>query len=135
MMDADLERDSEEQLETDGRADDLGEVGRTDGKLGQQPQGPRDPSGVGVAARLSQIAAGRDRQSRAQRLEQDRHAVGKQCYEQQRVGELCATGERGRPVAGVHVTDGDEVAGAEECDGLAPRRPRSGNRNCTVHIR
>ena len=38
----------------------------------------------------------------------------------QRVAEARAAGEVGGPVAGVHVADGDEVAGAGEGEQLAP---------------
>ena len=34
---ADLERNAEQQIEADGRADDLGKVGGADGDFGQQP--------------------------------------------------------------------------------------------------
>src|SRR5206468_7705054 len=40
---------------------------------------------------------------------------------EQRVAKLRPAREVGRPVAGVHVTDGDQVAGAEE--GQQPPRP------------
>src|SRR6185437_2319391 len=42
---------------------------------------------------------------------------------QQRVAELRSAGERGRPVAGIHIAYGDEIAGAEEGDELLPHRP------------
>ena len=41
---ADLERNAEEQVEADGRADDLGEVRGDDGELGEQPQRDRRPA-------------------------------------------------------------------------------------------
>ncbi len=53
-----------------------------------------------VAAGLRQVAPGADAEPRAERLQQDRHEVGQQRDGQQRVAELGAAGERGRPVAG-----------------------------------
>ena len=63
---ADLERNAEQQIEPDRRADHLGEVGRADRDLGQQPQRPRHRARERVAAGLRQIAAGADAQPRTQ---------------------------------------------------------------------
>ena len=85
----------------------------------------------GVAAGLRQVAAGGDGEPRAQRLQHDRHDVGDQRDDQQRVAELGAAGERGRPVAGVHVADRDEIAGAEEGDRAPPGADvRRARRSC-----
>src|SRR5829696_44964 len=54
-------------------------------------------------------------------LQNDRHDVRQQGDEEQRVAELRAAGERRRPVAGVHVADGDEVARAAETGASATR--------------
>ena len=126
MMHADLERNAEQQIEPDRGADHLGEVGGADRDLGQHPQRPRHRAREGVAAGLRQIAAGADAEPRAQRLQQDRHQVGQQRDGQQRVAELRAARERGRPVARVHVADGDQVARAEKGDAASATSTRSG---------
>ena len=88
----------------------------------------------GVAAGLGEIAAGGDGEPGAERLQHDRHDVGDQRDDQQRVAELGPAGERGRPVAGVHVADGDEIARAHESRGLAPRRAGGPNGDRPVHV-
>ena len=108
---ADLEGNAEQQIEADGRADHLGDVGGDDGDLGRSPQRIGRPARIGVAAGLRQVAAGGDGEPRAQRLQHDRHDVGDERDEQQRVAELGAAGERGGPVARVHVADRDQIAG------------------------
>ena len=79
-----------------------------------QPQRIGRPARIGVAAGLRQVAAGGDGEARAQRLQHDRHDVGDERDDEQRVAELGAAGERGGPVAGVHVADRNQVAGAQE---------------------
>ena len=54
---------------------------------------------------------------------QDRHQVGEQRNGEQRVPELRPARERGRPIARVHVADGDEIAGSEKGRELLPQRP------------
>ena len=54
---ADLERNSEQKVEADRGADDLGEVGRADRDLGHDPQRIRDRPRKRIATRLRQIAA------------------------------------------------------------------------------
>jgi len=122
-QDAELERNAEQEVEPDRRADDLGKIGRADRDLRHHPQRPRYRAWKSVAAGLRQVAAGRDPQPRAQRLQEDRHQVGEQRNGQQRVPELRSTRERGRPIARVHVADGDEIAGSEKGRELLPQRP------------
>ena len=109
---ADLERNSEQQIEPDRGADHFGQVGGADRKLGERPERPGDEARERIAAGLRQIAPRGDAEPGAQRLQDDRHDVGDERYEQQRVAEFRAAGERGRPIAGVHIADGDEIAGA-----------------------
>ena len=75
---------------------------------------------IAGAAGLREIAVGGDAEPRGQRLQQDRHQVRQQDDRQQRVAELRTAGEVGRPVAGVHVADRDQIAGAEK--GQQPAR-------------
>ena len=55
---ADLERNAEQQIEPDRRADDLGQVGGADRDFGQQPERQRYGARKRVAARLREIAPG-----------------------------------------------------------------------------
>ena len=73
--DADLERDAEQEIEADGGAHHLGDVGGDDGDLGKEPQRPGDLFREGIAAGLRQIAPGCDGKPGAQRLQDDRHDV------------------------------------------------------------
>src|SRR5204862_6788779 len=67
-------------------------------------------------------------------LQHSPHAMGNQRDNTQRVPELGAARERGRPVAGVHVADGDDIPRAKES-----REPARGgctsDRDRPVHIR
>ena len=85
---ADLERNAEQQIESDRRADHLGKIGGADGDLRQQPQHVADRFGERVAARLGKVAPRCEAEARAQRLQQDRHDVRHQRDAQQRVAEL-----------------------------------------------
>ena len=80
----------------------------------------RDRARVVIAAGLGEVAAAGDAEARGERLQQDRHQVGDHDDAEERVAEAGAAGEVGGPVAGVHVADGDEVAGAGEGEELAP---------------
>ena len=92
----------------------------------RQPQRPCHPARKGIAAGLREIAPGADAEPYAQRLQDDRHQIGQQRDGEQRVAEFGAAGERGRPVAGIHIADRDEIAGPEECHQLAPERSSFG---------
>jgi hypothetical protein len=111
---ADFKRNAEDEIEADGRADHLGDVSRDDGDFGEEPQAQCDGFRKRIAAGLRQIAAGGDGKPRAKRLQHDRHDVGDQRDDKQRVAEFGAARERRRPVARVHIADGDEVAGADK---------------------
>jgi hypothetical protein len=96
-----------------------------------------------LAAGLREVEAGSDAEANGRRLEQHRHEVGDEDDRQQRVAELRSAGERGRPVAWIHVADGDEIAGAEEGEHPAPGGgagvvgfgSRSGRGDRAVHLR
>ncbi len=91
--------------------------------------------GVMVAAGLRQIASGGDAELDAQMLEQNRHEIGNHDDGQQRVAELRAAGKVGRPVAGIHVADGDEKAGAGKRQQLPPERGRCRDHDAAVNFR
>ena len=75
---------------------------------------------VAVAARLREIASAGDAEPDGERLQQDRHQVGDQDHAEQRVAVARAAGEVGRPVARVHVADGDQVARTRKRQQLPP---------------
>ena len=112
--DADGERHAEQKLQADRRADDLGEIGRGDGGLGHEPQRDRGGFRKTRAAGLREVEAGGEPQPRAERLQYDGHQTGEHGREQQRAAVARAGGERGRPIAGVHIAGRDEIAGAEK---------------------
>ena len=90
---------------------------------------------VAVAAGLREIAAAGDAEPRRQRLQQDRHQVGDHDHAEQRVAVARAAGEVGRPIAGVHVADRDQVAGAGKREQLAPETGAVGNGDRAVDLR
>ena len=135
MTTPDGERDAEQQIEGDGRPDDLGQVARRNRDLGQHPEHDGRPARVVGAARLGQVVAGADAQPHGQRLQQDRHQVRQQDDAEQRVAEPGAAGEVGGPVAGIHVADGDEIARAREREQLAPEAGGHRDRHGPVHLR
>ena len=93
------QRDAEQQLQRDGRAEHLGQVARGDRDFAEDPQDDRRPARVRIAARLREIAAAGDAQPRGERLQQDRHQVRQHDDAEQRVAEPRAAGDVGRPVA------------------------------------
>ena len=107
---ADHQRNAEQKLQRDGRADHLGEVAGNDRQLAGEVEDEIDRRRIGIAAGLGEVAAGDDAKAGGQRLQQDRHQVGQQDDRQQRVAEARAAGDVGRPVARIHVADRDQVA-------------------------
>ena len=129
--DAPDQRNPEQQVQRDGRADHLGQVAGGDGDLAEHPEHEAHGARVVVAAGLRQVAPGRDAQLEGERLQQDRHQVGDQDDAQQRVAEPRAAGEVGGPVARVHVADRHHVARARRRRApCARRRRRAGPGRC-----
>lgn len=62
------QRQSGQELDRDGRANDLRYVGRGDRNLRREPQEDDHGARVGVAASLREVTAGRDAEPDAQRL-------------------------------------------------------------------
>ncbi len=110
----------EEKVQGDRRAEDLRQIAGDDGDFAKEPERQIDGSRIGFAAGLGEVAAGDDSEARAQRLKQDGHGVRHDQDPEQAVAEMRAAGEIGRPVAGVHVTDADEVGGAGEGEHAPP---------------
>ena len=110
-------------LQRDRGADHFREVAGGDGDFAEDPERECEVRRrVMIAAGLREVAAGGDAELGGERLEQDRHEVGDQNDAEQRVAELRAAAEVGGPVAGVHVADGDEVAGPGKCQDFADPR-------------
>ena len=131
---ADFQRNAEQQIEADGSAHNLGDVRGDDGDFGEEPEDPCDGARKGVAAGLRQVPARSDRQPGAQRLQDDGHDVGHQRHGEQRIAELGAAGDRGRPVAGVHVAHRHEEAGPHEGQRPAEHRAALGDAHGAEHV-
>ncbi len=100
---------AEQEVDADGGADHLGDIGRDDRDLAKSHR--TQATGPGKASRQAWRGPARtDGKASALRLQDDRHDVRQQRDHQQRVAELGAAGDRCRPVARVHVADRDEVA-------------------------
>ena len=97
------ERNVEEQVQRDGRADHFGQVAGGDGDLGADPQRIAHPWAVALVAELRQVALRGHAQLQAQALQQNGHQVRGHDDEEQRVAEARAAGDVRGPVAGVHV--------------------------------
>ena len=69
-----------------------------------------------------QILAGDDAQPHAQALQHDGSQAGQHHHKQQLIAELRAALDRRGPVAGVHIADRDQVAGADKAEEAAPPR-------------
>ena len=87
--------------------------------------GPRRRRDVDVRA---------DGEAGAKRLQHDRHDVGDQRDDQQRVAEARAACERGGPVARVHIAHGDQVTRPDKSKGAPPEAARAGDGNAAMHI-
>ena len=128
------QRNAEQQVQRDGRADDLGQIAGRDGDLAEDPEHEADRPRVVVAAGLGQVAAGDDPQLQRERLEQDRHEVGEEDHAQERVSEACATRYVGGPVAGVHVAHGHHVPRTGEGERLPPERASARHAHRAVRL-
>ncbi len=67
-------------------------------------------------------------------LEQDGHQIGQEDDGKEGVAELRAAREVGRPVARVHVADGDDEAGPGEGAQLAPAGAARGHGDAAVDL-
>ena len=105
------QRQAEQQVERDRRANHFRQIARRDGDFTQQPEDINGRARVAVAAGLGQVAAAGDAEARRQRLEQDRHQVGNHDHAEQRVAVLGAAGQVGCPISGIHVADGNQKPG------------------------
>ena len=90
-----IERQAEQQVERDGRADHFGEIARGNRDLAEDPENDGHRARVVVAARLRQVAPARDAEAHRERLQQDRHQVRQEDHAEQRVA-VAARRRRGR---------------------------------------
>ena len=110
------ERDAKEDLQRDGRAEELRQVHRDDAQLGGHPEELAHGRRITLPAGLREIKAGRDIETHAKMLEQNRHQVRQQDDPEERVTELRATGEVSGPVTWIHIPDRDKETGPDEAE-------------------
>src|SRR5690348_4257506 len=91
--------DMEEELESNGRANDFSEITGRDGDLGAEPEGEADALAVGLVTELGQITLGSYAELEGEVLEQDRHQVGEHDDEEERVAKAGTARDVGGPVA------------------------------------
>ncbi len=115
-------RDAQQQVEGQRRAEHLGKVGGDDRQFRQQPLATRHARAIALPGELREVAAGGDPQARTEALQEHPGKARQHHHEQQRVAEARARLDGGGPVAGVHVADRDQQAGADEQRQLAQRR-------------
>ena len=129
------ERDAEEQLQPNGRPDHLRQVAGGNRQLTENPEEIHRRPRVMVATGLGEVAARGHPELDAQVLEDDRHHVRDHDDGQQRVAELRAAREVGRPVARVHVAHRHQEARPGKREDLAPERGPGRHRDGPVHLR
>ena len=124
------ERQAEEQLQGDGRAQNFGEIAGGNGQFANHPKNQRGASRIVLAASLGEVPAGGNAKLRRERLQEHGHQIAQQDDAEKRVAEFRAATQVGSPVAGVHVADGYQIAGPCEGQNLAEpvRAGSDGNR-------
>jgi hypothetical protein len=115
------QRNSEEKLQPDGRADNLRQIAGSDGEFAKNPEKPDCRCRVVIAAGLGKVAASDHPEFDAQMLEQDGHQIGDHDDSKKRVTEAGPASQIGGPVARIHVADRHEKSGAGESRQLAPK--------------
>ncbi len=123
---AEQERDVEQQVEPDGRAQNFGQIAGRNGDLAKAPEDQVDLSGIGFAAGLGQVAPTHNAEPGAQSLEQNGHGVGHNQDPQELVAETRAAFKVSGPVARVHVAHADQVSRAGKGEHTLPERHLGG---------
>ncbi len=100
---------AEQQVQSDGRAENFGQVAGGDGDFAQGEQHVVDALRVVVVAGLGQVAAGHQAEPCAQGLQQHGHGVAHQQHPDEPVAELRAALDVGGPIAGIHVADRNQI--------------------------
>src|SRR5204862_3613613 len=116
------------------RADHLGKIARGYRDLAEDPESHGYRPRVVIPARLREVASAGNAEAHGEGLQQDRHQVGDENHAQERVTVARAAREVGGPVPGVHVADGDEIAGTRKRKQLSPEASILRNRNRAVHL-
>ena len=116
---AEEKRNVEKEIEGDGGAEDLSEVAGGDSQFAGDPEKNRHAAGIVVAAGLGEVAACDDAELRGKRLEKHRQEIADQDDAKERISEFRAAADVRGPVAGIHVADSDEIAGAGESQDFA----------------
>ena len=129
------ERNVEEQVQGDGRADDLGQIACGDGDFGANPQRVAHAGAVALVAHLRQVALGGNSQLEREALQENRHQVRGHDDKEQRVAETRAAGDVGGPVAGVHVAHRDQESGTQKARKPPPVVRRAGNAHRRMNLR
>src|SRR5205807_1927870 len=117
----------------DRRSDDFGEIARRDGNLTEQPEYDVRTRGIVIPTRLREVAPGHDPELRGEALQKDRHEVREENDAEQCVAERRASGEIRRPIARIHVSDGDQIARSGERENLPPPSPLA-DRNGAIDL-
>ena len=128
------QRNAEEKLQPDSRADHLGEIAGRDSDFAQNPESPHYRCRVVIPTRLGQIAPSGDAQLDAQVLEENCHQVRNHDDRQKGVAKPRASSQIRSPVARVHVTDRDEKTGPRKREKLSPKRRGHRNHNAAVNF-
>ncbi len=126
--DADAQRDAEQQLEGEPAAQHFGQVASDDGDLRQEPHAPAGERAEILPGQPGEILAGGDAEARGEALQDDGGEARQHHHEEQLIAVFRAGLDIGRPVAGVHVADGDEQARTGKTEDLLPGR--AGPRDC-----
>ena len=110
----DQQRQVEQQVQRDGAADDLGEIGCHGDQFGLQPVGDPGRSAGVVGDGFRQGAPADQSELGRQVLHESRHGVGQEDDPHQQEAELRARADVGRDIAGVDVGDGRDECRAEQ---------------------
>src|SRR3984957_10299281 len=117
------QRQTEEQLESDGGAKHFRKVASGDGDFADDPKRDGSTTRVMLAASLSQVAPGGDAQLGRKRLQKHRHEVADENDAEKRIAKFRSSADVRSPVARIHVADRNEITGPGKCEHFAnPRR-------------
>ena len=111
---AERQRNAEQQVECDGAADDLGQVGGGGDQFGLHPERAAWPGRQPLAEQFGQAGAGDDAELRRLVLHEDGDRVGGDEHPDEQVAVFGAGGQVRCDVAGVDVGDGRDERRAEQ---------------------
>src|ERR1700760_614955 len=122
------------QLQTDGHAENFGEIAGGDGDLGQYIKRDIDIRRIDFSVGLGQITAANDTETGGEVLQQDSDGIAHKQYPDERVAKTAAAGEIGGPVSRVHIADAYEIGRTEKNEKLTPPRPFTGGVDAAVYF-